>query len=62
ARIVLGSALQEPLVDVHPLTIIGWLGLVVTALNLMPAGQLDGGRIVQAIYGRKIAQRTTIAT
>ncbi len=62
ARIVLGSALQEPLVDVHPLTIIGWLGLVVTALNLMPAGQLDGGRIIQAIYGRKIAQRTTIAT
>jgi len=28
----------------------------------MPAGQLDGGRIVQAIYGRKTAQRTTIAT
>jgi membrane-associated protease RseP (regulator of RpoE activity) len=28
----------------------------------MPAGQLDGGRIVQAIYGRKTAGRTTIAT
>jgi len=28
----------------------------------MPAGQLDGGRIVQAIYGRKIAGRTTFAT
>jgi len=62
ARVVLGSALAEPLVDVHPLTIIGWIGLVITALNLMPAGQLDGGRIVQAIYGRKIAGRTTIAT
>jgi membrane-associated protease RseP (regulator of RpoE activity) len=62
ARAVLGSALQQPLVDVHPLTIMGWLGLVITALNLMPAGQLDGGRIVQAIYGRKTAGRTTIFT
>jgi membrane-associated protease RseP (regulator of RpoE activity) len=62
ARAVLGSALQQPLVDVHPLTIMGWLGLVITALNLMPAGQLDGGRIVQAVYGRKTAGRTTIFT
>ncbi len=62
ARVVLGSAVQGPLVDVHPLTVIGWLGLVITALNLMPAGQLDGGRIVQAIYGRKTAGRTTVAT
>jgi len=35
---------------------------VISALNLMPAGQLDGGRVVQAIYGRKTARRTTIAT
>ncbi len=62
ARVVLGEALQSPIVDVNPLVVIGWLGLVVTALNLMPAGQLDGGRIVQAIYGRKIAGRTTFAT
>lgn len=62
ARVVLGSALQSPLVNVHPLVVIGWLGLVITALNLMPAGQLDGGRIVQAIYGRKTAGRATLAT
>ncbi|WP_439566515.1 site-2 protease family protein, partial [Gloeocapsopsis crepidinum] len=62
ARVILGSALQQNVVAVHPLTVIGWLGLVITALNLMPAGQLDGGRIVQAIYGRKTAGRTTIAT
>lgn len=61
-RVVLGAALQQPLVDIHPLVMVGWLGLVVTAINLMPAGQLDGGRIVQAIYGRKIARRTTVAT
>lgn len=62
ARVVLGNALQESLIDVHPLVIIGWVGLVITAINLMPAGQLDGGRVVQAIYGRKIAGRTTVAT
>jgi membrane-associated protease RseP (regulator of RpoE activity) len=62
ARVFLGAFLQQTVVDVNPLTIIGWLGLVVTALNLMPAGQLDGGRVVQAIYGRKTARRTTIAT
>ncbi|MEA5570807.1 site-2 protease family protein [Calothrix sp. UHCC 0171] len=62
AKVILGSALQASVVSIHPLVAIGWLGLVVTALNLMPAGQLDGGRIVQAIYGRKIASRTTFAT
>lgn len=62
ARVVLRESLQDPLVDVNPLVVLGWLGLVITALNLMPAGQLDGGRIVQSIYGRKTAGRTTIGT
>ncbi|MBW4693399.1 MAG: site-2 protease family protein [Lyngbya sp. HA4199-MV5] len=61
-RVVLQESLQQSIVDVHPLVILGWLGLVITALNLLPAGQLDGGRIVQAIYGRKLAGRTTIAS
>jgi membrane-associated protease RseP (regulator of RpoE activity) len=62
SRIVLRESLQDPIVDVNPLVILGWLGLVINALNLLPAGQLDGGRIVQAIYGRKVASRTTIGT
>ncbi|MDY6781718.1 MAG: site-2 protease family protein [Cyanobacteriota bacterium] len=62
AKTVLGDALQTPTLDVHPLVVLGWLGLTITALNLMPAGQLDGGRMIQAIYGRKTARRTTIAT
>ncbi len=62
AKVIVGEQLQSAIIDVHPLTIVGWLGLVITALNLMPAGQLDGGRIIQAIYGRKTARRTTIIT
>lgn len=62
AKSLLGSAMQQPLVDIHPLAIVGWLGLIITAINLMPAGQLDGGRITLAIYGRKIAGRATIVT
>ncbi|MBD1911206.1 MULTISPECIES: site-2 protease family protein [unclassified Leptolyngbya] len=62
ARIILGEAVQQPYIEVHPLVVVGWLGLIINAINLMPAGQLDGGRIVQAIYGRKVAGRTTAAT
>ena len=50
AKVVLGEQLQNAIVDVHPLTVVGWLGLVVTALNLMPAGQLDGGRIIHLYW------------
>jgi membrane-associated protease RseP (regulator of RpoE activity) len=62
AKVVLGSEIHKNLVNISPLVVLGWLGLVITALNLMPAGQLDGGRMMQAIYGRKVAQRSTIAT
>lgn len=62
AKIVLGASINQATISIHPLVVIGWLGLVINALNLMPAGQLDGGRIVQAIYGRKTAQRTTLVT
>ncbi|MEO1636736.1 MAG: site-2 protease family protein, partial [Cyanobacteria bacterium J06631_9] len=57
-----GDALQADLVDVHPLMIVGWIGLIITAINVMPAGQLDGGRVVQAIYGRKTLIRTSTVT
>ncbi len=62
AKIVLGATIHQANISIHPLVVIGWLGLVINALNLMPAGQLDGGRIVQAIYGRKTAQRSTLVT
>ncbi|AFY65443.1 site-2 protease family protein [Geitlerinema sp. PCC 7407] len=62
ARVILGAELKDTVVNIHPLMAVGWLGLVITALNLLPAGQLDGGRIVQAIYGRRVAARLTVGT
>lgn len=62
AKLFFNNALQSESVAVNPLMILGWLGLVITALNLLPAGQLDGGRIIQAIYGRKTCRRATIGT
>lgn len=39
--------------NVHPLEFAGWVGILVTSLNLLPAGQLDGGHVWRAILGER---------
>ena len=45
----------------HPTGFAAWFGLLATALNLFPAGQLDGGHIVHALVGRA-SRYVTIAS
>ncbi|MBW4693895.1 MAG: site-2 protease family protein [Lyngbya sp. HA4199-MV5] len=55
SKLALGNALTDGFgVHLHPVAVAGVLGLVVTAFNLMPVGQLDGGHIVHAMFGQRV--------
>ncbi|MEY2977521.1 MAG: site-2 protease family protein [Prochlorotrichaceae cyanobacterium] len=54
SRWALGESLTpESALALHPVAIAAYLGIIVTALNLMPVGQLDGGHIVHAMFGQR---------
>ncbi|KAL4620901.1 hypothetical protein ACB092_06G189700 [Castanea dentata] len=63
AKLLLGNVLKDGTpISVNPLVIWAWAGLLINAINSIPAGELDGGRISFAIWGRKASSRFTAAS
>ena len=56
-----GSIADGYSVNLHPMAFAAWFGLLATALNLFPIGQLDGGHISYAVLGRRSTTVTLAA-
>ena len=52
ARWFHGPLPDGTVLDLHPFALAAWFGLLATAINLLPLGQLDGGHILYAVTGR----------
>ncbi|MGH7898779.1 MAG: site-2 protease family protein [Candidatus Binatia bacterium] len=53
ARLVVGPIPHGFDIILDPVALAGWFGFLVTLLNLLPVGQLDGGHVIYAMFGRR---------
>ena len=53
SALIWGSPPAGYSINLHPVGFAAWFGLLATAINLVPIGQLDGGHISYAVFGRK---------
>jgi len=53
AALILGPIPEGSTVVLHPVGWAAWVGLLVTSINLVPLGQLDGGHVLYAVLGRR---------
>ncbi len=61
SRLYFGTIPAGHDIFLHPIGFAAWFGMLATALNLMPFGQLDGGHIAYAVFGRR-ASYVSVAT
>jgi membrane-associated protease RseP (regulator of RpoE activity) len=58
AKLLFGTPPDGYSLNLHPVAFAAWFGLLATSLNLFPIGQLDGGHISYAVFGRRSSYLT----
>ena len=61
AWVVWGPVVEGSTLSVHPMGFAAWVGLLATAINLFPIGQLDGGHISYAVFGARSTHVTLVS-
>jgi membrane-associated protease RseP (regulator of RpoE activity) len=60
ARFIHGPLSEGTDIIIHPMGFAAWFGMLATALNLLPFGQLDGGHITYAVFGPRAARLSVV--
>ena len=58
-KLSIGTLADGQTVNMHPVVFACWFGMLATALNLVPFGQFDGGHILYAVFGDRVARKVS---